>query len=95
MSETEKALEALGEIENCISSILSLAHKNGVTALSKFKFKEQLKTIRTALQQPEVVSVEELGKDIERWRFNDDIGGKFGDYLAKKYPNGIIIKGDK
>lgn len=53
--------------------------------------------VRKASQspQPEAVTVEELGDHINRWRFVDDKGWKFGDYLAENFPNGLkIIKKD-
>lgn len=46
-----KASKAFEEIIDCVSSILSSAHKNGVTELAKFKFKEQAETVRTELQR--------------------------------------------
>ena len=45
----EEALAALDEVEGCVSDIINAAHKNGVTALAKWKFKDQFQTIRAAL----------------------------------------------
>jgi len=58
-----------------------------------FLSKGEIQTIRKKLMQEEVevVTVKELSKDIERWRFNDEIGGKFGEYLMEKYPDGLKV----
>tara|TARA_A200000113_G_scaffold196166_2_gene187059 strand:- start:309 stop:623 length:315 start_codon:yes stop_codon:yes gene_type:complete len=63
-----EALEALDEIETVIQSILDIAHKNGVTELAAFKFKEQVKTIRTALEQAqeERAAVRDLAEVLKR-----------------------------
>ncbi len=51
MSDKQKqAQAALDEIENVIAEILNIAYKNGVTELSRFKFKEQCLLIREALE---------------------------------------------
>ena len=57
---TNEALKALDEIEICIKSILGVAHNNGVTALAKWKFEDQIKTIRSALTR-EAVDVDLMG----------------------------------
>lgn len=55
---------------------------------------------RTALHTPtvcadEVVTVEDISKDIQTWKFSDEHDGAFGTYLLKKYPNGVkIVAGD-
>lgn len=51
--EALKALEALNDIDTHMSDILELAHKNGVTELSKFKFKHQINKIRTYISAPD------------------------------------------
>lgn len=49
MTHPNDALDALKEIEGCISEIIEAAHRNGVTSLAKWKFSDQIKTIRAAL----------------------------------------------
>lgn len=46
----DEVIEALGELDECISDILSLAHKCGVTELTRFKFNSQMDLIRKHIQ---------------------------------------------
>lgn len=56
-SQMPDALDALKEIEGCISEIIEAAHRNGVTSLAKWKFSDQIKTIRADIAETRATSV--------------------------------------
>ena len=47
----------------------------------------------SSLTAPEVVTVEDMSRHIQAWRFDDQYNYAFGEYLRKKYPHGIKIIG--
>ena len=42
--------------------------------------------------RPGVVTVEEMSKHIQAWKFVDAAPSTFGAYLMEKYPNGLIVQ---
>lgn len=44
-------------------------------------------------KQQAVITVEDISRHIQTWRFDDSINGAFGAYLMNKYPNGLKIVG--
>ena len=74
------AKQALNGIDQTISDILELAHKNGVTALARFKFKQDIQTIRQYIEAQE-------WQEIESAPYTDKaiiIRNKFGDVGTRK-----------
>jgi hypothetical protein len=73
---------------------MDLLRQKHVNALTE----QSIATIRALLTEPmqEVVTVEEMSGLIQDWRFNDQHqAAKFGNYLAKRFPHGIIVKEKK
>lgn len=65
-------------------------HDNGC-ALSYFSFTPIEWKKRATPTGVESVTVEQLSRDIQTWRFDDSQTDTFGSYLMAKYPHGIKI----
>jgi hypothetical protein len=98
--ETVNGTELLSAVETLITAAeKSDAWENSAKAIlvANVIYKDVNEELRARIaslekDRPEVVTVEEMSKHIQAWKFVDAAPSTFGAYLMKKYPNGLIVQ---